>query len=140
MKVALKAFGVACSFALLLSLGCATAVQRPEQPTMAVAINSPISPPSAEELVSINRVLVAQIAQRGFRAAQDVRSADYLMRVRFTPDTINPPGGHLEFLDIEKNAANGRGAENAAAEASTRALADLSRAISEIEWAAARSN
>jgi hypothetical protein len=108
---------------------------------MAIAISSPATPPSAEQLATIHRLLRAQIARRGFVPAQDSRTADYVMHVRFTSDALNPPRGHLEFIGIERNRPSSSGRpENAAAEASANALAELSRTIAEVDTLNARSN
>jgi hypothetical protein len=59
------------------------------------------------------------------------------MRVRFTPDTVNPPGGHLDFLGVEQNNRSNRDNENASVEAGANSLAELRRVISEIRWSEA---
>lgn len=108
---------------------------------MAIAISSPNAPPSDEQLARINHLLLSQIVNRGFRVAKDVGSAEYLMRVRFTPDVINSPGGHLELIGIEKNQrTNSRGGDNAAVEAGAGTLAELRKVISEVERSNAHSN
>lgn len=118
--------------------GCATAA-RP--PSLAVAIVSPASPPSPAQALAINRVLEEQIAKKGYTPARDVRSADYVMHVRFTPDANNPLRGHLEFIGIEPNRAPvAHRPENAAAEASAHTLAELRKAVLELDALNARSN
>ena len=102
---------------------------------MAIAVTTPDAPPSSQELATIHRLLQSQITSRGFSVATDLASADYLMRVRFTPDTVNPPGGHLDLLGIEQNnRPNGPASENSAVEAGAKSLAELRKVISDIQW------
>ena len=117
------------------TFGCANSSGRaPPASSLAIAITTPGTPPSAQQLTTINQLLQSQITSRGFVVATNVAFADYVMRVRFTPDTVNPPGGHLEFLGIERNHRPGTHGENSAVEAGANNLAELRKVISEIEW------
>jgi hypothetical protein len=140
MKNVLRAAFITLAIGAIVSVfstsGCASSASPVgDAPTMAVAISTPDRPPSAEQLATINQLLQAQIARRGFRVAKNGASADYVMRVHFIPDPLNPRGGHLTFIGIERNQnqialANA----NAATEASASALAELRKVISETEW------
>lgn len=102
---------------------------------MAIAIATPDAPPSAAQVASIHQVLLPQIAKRGFSVAKDAVSADYVMHVRFTPDSANPAGGHLDFVGIERNQGRiARGREASATEANAAALSELRQAIRDSEW------
>ncbi|MES2695757.1 MAG: hypothetical protein V4773_19945 [Verrucomicrobiota bacterium] len=125
-------------FSALVIGGCAT---QPKPPSLAIAIVSPASQPSAEQLATIHRLLQPHIANKGFVPARDARSADYVMHVRFTPDPFNPPRGHLELIGIERNRPSNLGRpDNAATAASASTLAELRQTIAEIDAVNARSN
>jgi hypothetical protein len=143
-KLLHRAFIFATFGAILLvafTSGCAGSSNRVSPiRSMAIAITTPNAPPSSQELAAIHRLLQSQIASRGFSVATNLASADYVMRVRFTPDTVNPPGGHLDFLGIEQtNRPNVRDTDNSAVEAGARNLAELRKVISEIQWSDASS-
>src|SRR3954466_958941 len=111
-------FAIGAGVRLALAVGCANPAPRNANgPTMAIALSTPGAPPSPAQLASINQLLLGQIMARGFSVAKDAASADYVMRVRFRPDALNPPGGHLEFIGIERNPGRtNRGADNSAVE------------------------
>jgi hypothetical protein len=134
-----RSLSTICALAAAIGIwGCAS---RSSPPSLAIAISSPATPPSAEQLAAIQRLLQAQIATKGFVPAQDSRTADYVMYVRFTPDVLHPPRGHLELIGIERNRPpNPTRPENAAAEANANALAELRKTIAEVDALNARSN
>jgi hypothetical protein len=103
-------------FVVSFLAACAATPQAsaPETPAVLIAIRmSDSSAPPPELGARIQRALASTITDAGMRPATDLRDATYLITVTYTPDPVNPQGGHLQvgpaepLSEVRRPASNG---------------------------------
>lgn len=67
--------------------------------------------------------LSTELTKRGFLVASSVESADYVVFVRFNPDTALSGGGHLDVVGVQPRGREARAGELEKLQADARSVA-----------------
>jgi hypothetical protein len=66
---------------------------------------------SPQEISVIHEALQGYITDAGYRFARNADVADFLVTVRFTPNALDPKGGHVAVTGVEPNPLKRRGGQ-----------------------------
>lgn len=126
--------GAACAVCILWLTACSTAVRTPSHtPTVALAVRVDGGKElSAQQFFNVQDALRGPLAAAGYQYASETRSSDFIVRVRFTADVLDPKGGHVAVLGVEPNSLRRPGADgqiDEAEAASRKQLRDLENLI-----------
>src|SRR5688572_17395616 len=81
--------------------GCAAPAQKPvsgiPKATIAVTLTGG-GAPSPRQVAGIHAAMQPELLKNGYELAPDLRTADYIVHVRFTADGLGGPGGTLSIL------------------------------------------
>src|SRR5581483_12523343 len=58
--------------------------------------------PSQPQAAKVYEAITPAMARAGFQFANSIETADYVLTVTFTPNPLDPPGGHVAVNGLER--------------------------------------
>lgn len=90
-----------CLVALLCGACSTSPATGAKPPAVAIAVRTIGGTPSPQQFANIHQALQAHVARAGFRFAEHAAAADFVVTASFTPDPVNPNGGHVSIVSVE---------------------------------------
>ena len=96
------------ALAAALAAGCTAVKTSPPPggglPTVALAvIVRGGGAPTPQQFANIHRALEPHLKNAGYSYARSAETADFILKIAFTPDAIDIQGGHVKLAGMERN-------------------------------------